>query len=83
MIGRVIGKLDAGAPLFCHDPHINWRYNFRKTVPVYRQPVPFGEVEEHRRIAARGNDSPGRAVGLSRRSSRYSCPLTNCTRSFR
>ena len=44
IIRRVIGKLDADAPLFCHDPHIKWRHTFGKTVPVYRQPVPFGEV---------------------------------------
>jgi hypothetical protein len=64
IIRRVIGKLDADAPLFCHDPHIKWRHTFGKTVPVYRQPVPFGEIEEHCRIAARGNDSSGRGSRL-------------------
>ena len=64
IIRQVIGKLDAGAPLFCHHPHFKWRRACRKAVPVHRQPVPFGEVEEHCRIAARGDDPPGRGIGL-------------------
>src|SRR6202790_1248030 len=64
IIRQVIGKLDADAPLFCHDPHFKWRRVCRKAVPVHRQPVPFGEVEEHCRIAARGNDSSGRGSRL-------------------
>ena len=64
IIRQVIGKLDADAPLFCHDPHFKWRRACRKAVPVHRQPVPFGEVEEHCRIAARGNDPSGRGIGL-------------------
>jgi len=62
MIRQVIGKLDADAPLICHDPHFNWRRAGRKPVPVHRQPVPFGEIKEHRRIAARGNNPPGRGI---------------------
>jgi hypothetical protein len=64
IIRQVIGELDASAPLVCHDPHFKWRRACRKAVPVQRQPVPFGEVEEHRRIAARGNDPSGRGIGL-------------------
>jgi len=64
IIRQVIGKLDAGAPLFRHEPHFKRRRACRKPVPVHRQPVPFGYVEEHCRIAARGNDPPGRGIRL-------------------
>ncbi len=60
IIRRVIGKLDADAPFFCHDPHIKGRHIFGKTVAVDRQPVSFGEVEEHCRIAACSNDASRR-----------------------
>jgi len=83
IVRQVIGKLDADAPLFCHDPHLKWRRTCRKAVPVHRQPMSLGKVEEHSRIATCGNDPPGRRISLSRCSSRYSCPVTHCTRSFR
>jgi hypothetical protein len=63
-IGQVIGKRDADAALLCHDPHFKWRRACRKAVPEHRQPVPFGEVEEHRRIATRGEDSSGSGTRL-------------------
>ena len=47
IVRQVIGKLDADAPLFCHDPHFKWRRVCRKAVPEHRQPVSLGEVEEH------------------------------------
>src|SRR5580692_6823055 len=64
IVRNIIVKFDAGAPVFGHDPHFKWRCAGRKAVPVHRQPVPFGEVEQHCRIAARGNDSPSRGLGL-------------------
>jgi len=64
MVRQVAGQLDADAPLLCHDPHFKRRRACRKPVTVHRQPVPFGEVEEHCRIAAGGNDPPGRGVRL-------------------
>src|ERR1700731_434961 len=62
IIRQVIGKLDADAPLFCHDSHFKWRRACRKSVSEHRQPVPFGEVEEHCRIAARGKDPSSRGI---------------------
>src|SRR6202022_496793 len=62
IIRQVIGELDADAPLFCHDSHFKWRRACRKTVSEHRQPVPFGEVEEHCRIAARGKDPSSRGI---------------------
>ena len=83
-LGRqVIGKLDADTPLFCHHPHLKWRRTCRKAVPEHRQPVSLGEVEEHCRITARGDDRRVGESGLSRCSSRYCCPIMHCTRSFR
>jgi hypothetical protein len=64
IVRQVIGKLDAVSPLFRHDPHFKRRSACRKTVPVYRQPVPLGEVEKHGRAATRGNDPPGRGIRL-------------------
>jgi len=64
IVGQVIGKLDADAPLFCHDPHFKWRRACRKAVPEHRQPVSLGEVEEHCRITALGNDPSGGGIGL-------------------
>ena len=41
-IGRqVIGKLDADAPLSCHDPHFNWRRARRKAIPQTTTSVPW------------------------------------------
>src|SRR5262245_36675199 len=46
IVRQVIGKLDADAPLFCHDPHFEWRRACRKAVPEHRQPMSLGEVED-------------------------------------
>jgi hypothetical protein len=62
IIRHVIGELDADAPLFCHDSHFKWRRACRKTISEHRQPVPFREVEEHCRIAARGKDPSSRGI---------------------
>ena len=62
IIRHVIGKLNTGTPLFCHDPHFQWWRACRKAVPEHRQPVSFGEIEEHRRITACGNDPPGGGI---------------------
>jgi hypothetical protein len=62
IIRQVISKLDAASSLMCHDPHFKRRDLCRKAVPVHRQPVPLGEVEKYCRIAACGNDPPGRGV---------------------
>src|ERR1700730_7263279 len=64
IIRQVISELDATSSLFCHDPHFKGRCACRKAVPVYRQPVPLGEVEEYCRIATCGNDPPGRGIWL-------------------
>jgi len=64
MVRQVIGKLDADAPLFCHDPHFKWRRACRKAVPEHRQLVPFGEVEEHCRITAHCDNPSGRGIRL-------------------
>jgi hypothetical protein len=62
IVRQVIGKLDADAPLFCHDPHFKRRCVCRKAVPEHRQPVSLVEVEEHCRITALGNDPSGRGI---------------------
>jgi len=62
MIRQVIGKRCAISPVLCHDPHFKRRRTCRKAVPVHRQPMSPGEVEEHRRIAACGNHPPGRRI---------------------
>ena len=64
MVRHVIGKLDADPPLFCHHPHLKWRRACRKAVPEHRQPVSLGEVEEHCRITALGDDPSGGGFGL-------------------
>ena len=64
IIRQVIGKRAAASPLFRHDPHFEGRSAGWKAVPVYRQPVALGEVEEHRRIATCGDDPPGRGIRL-------------------
>jgi len=64
MIRQVIGKRDALSPVACHDPHFNGRSTCRKAIPVHRQPMSPGKIEEHRRIAACGNDPPGRRIRL-------------------
>jgi hypothetical protein len=63
IVRNVIRKLDADAPLFCHDPHFKWRRACRKAIPEPRQPVALGEVEEHCRITALGNDPSGGGIG--------------------
>src|SRR5215472_8944535 len=83
IVRHVIGKLDADPPLFCHHPHFKWWRACRKAVPEHRQPVSLGEVEEHCRITALGDDPSCGESGLSRCSSRYCCPIMHCTRSFR
>jgi hypothetical protein len=64
MIRQVIGKLDAVSSVLCHDPHFRGRSTWRKAVPVHRQPMSLGKVEEHCRIATGGNDPPGRGIRL-------------------
>ena len=64
MVRQVISKLDAASPVSCHDPHFKGRSSCRKAVPVHRQPMSLGKVEEHSRIATCGNDPPGRGIGL-------------------
>ena len=64
IVRHVIGKLDADPPLFCHHPHFKWRRACRKAAPEYRQPVSLGEVEEHCRITALGDDPSGGGIGL-------------------
>jgi hypothetical protein len=64
IVRHVIGKLDAGVPLRCHDPHVKWPSAGRKPVPEHRQPMPFGEIEEHCRMAAGGNDPSRRRFRL-------------------
>jgi hypothetical protein len=64
IIRQVFGKLDTASPLFCHDPHFKRRSACRKTLPVYRQPVSPGEVEEYCRVATCGNDPAGRGIRL-------------------
>src|SRR5215469_17974741 len=62
VVRQVIGKLDADASLFCHDPHFKWRRACREAVPEHRQPVSLGEVEEHCRITALRNDPSGGGI---------------------
>jgi hypothetical protein len=64
IIRQVIGKRDAVSPVLCHDPHFKGRRACRKAVPVHRQPMPPGKVEEHRRIATCRDDPPGRRIWL-------------------
>jgi hypothetical protein len=64
VVRHIIGKLYAGAPLCCHHPHLRRRCAGRKPVPEHRQPMPFGEIEEHCRIAAGSDDPSGRRVWL-------------------
>jgi hypothetical protein len=64
MVRQVIGKLDAVSSIPCHDPHLKRRSACRKAVPVHRQPMSPGKVEEHCRIATCGNDPPGRGIRL-------------------
>jgi hypothetical protein len=62
IVRQIIIKLNAGASFVCHDAHFKWRRACWKPVPVHRQPVPLGDVEEHCRVAAGGNDAPGRRI---------------------
>ena len=64
IIRHVIGKFDAVSSVSCHDPHFKGRGACRKAVPVHREPMSLGKVEEHSRIATFGNDSAGRGIGL-------------------
>ena len=64
IIRQVISKLDAVSAVLCHDPHFKGRSACRKAVPVHRQPMSLGKVEEHSRIATCGNDPPGRRIRL-------------------
>jgi hypothetical protein len=64
IIRQVIGKLDAVSSVLCHDPHFKGRRTCREAVPVHRQPMSLGKVEEHCRIATCGNDPPGRRIRL-------------------
>ena len=64
MVRQVIGKRDAVSSVLCHEPHFNGRRACRKAAAVHRQPMSLGKVEEHSRIAACGNDPPGRKIRL-------------------
>ena len=64
IIRQVISKRDAASSVLCHDPHFKGRRTCRKAVPVHRQPMSLGKVEEHCRIATCGNDPPGRRIRL-------------------
>jgi hypothetical protein len=64
IIRQVISKRDAISPVLRHDPHFKGRSTCRKAVPVHRQPMSLGKVEEHCRIATCGNDPPGRRIRL-------------------
>ena len=64
MVRQVTGELDAVSSLGRHEPHLNGRRTGWNAVPINRQPVPLGEVEEHCRIAARGDDPPRRGIRL-------------------
>ena len=64
IIRQVISKRDALSSISCHDSHFKRRSTCRKAAPVHRQPMPFGKVEEHCRIAACGDDPPGRRIRL-------------------
>src|SRR5216683_1197848 len=64
IVRQVISKLDPVSSVLCHDPHFEGRSACRKAVPVHRQPMSLGKVEEHSRIATCGNDPPGRGIGL-------------------
>ncbi len=64
IIRHVIGKLDAVSTVSCHDPHFKRRSACRKAVPVHRQPMSLGKVEEHSRIATCGNDPPRWGIRL-------------------
>src|SRR3981189_116159 len=64
IVRQVISKLDAVSSVLCHDPHFEGRSACRKAVPVHRQPMSLGKVEEHSRIATCGNDPPGRGFTL-------------------
>src|SRR6202023_2941858 len=55
---------DAVSSVLCHNPHFKGRRTCRKAVPVHRQPMSPGKVEEHSRIATCGNDPPGRRIRL-------------------
>jgi hypothetical protein len=64
IIRHVISKYDAISPGLCHDPHFKGRRICRKAVPVHRQPMSLGKVEEHGRVATGGDDPPGRRISL-------------------
>ncbi len=64
IIRQVISERDAISPVSCHDPHFKGWRTCRKAVPVHRQPMSLGKVEEHCRIATCGNDPPGRRIRL-------------------
>jgi hypothetical protein len=83
IVRHVIGKLDAGVPLRCHDrmssgqaPVANRFRNIDSQCPLVksRNIAEWQQAATTRRVA----DS-----GLSRCSLRYSCPATHRTRSFR
>ena len=41
IVRQVIGKLDADAPLSCHDPHFKWRRARRKAIPEHDNQCPL------------------------------------------
>ena len=64
MVRQVTSEFDAVSSLCRHESHLKGRRTGWKAVPINCQPVPLGEVEEHCRIAARGNDPPRRGIRL-------------------
>jgi hypothetical protein len=59
MVGHVVRKMDARGPRLRVDAHLQGRQISPQRRLVHRQPVPLLEFEEHRRIAA-GGDDPSR-----------------------
>ncbi len=60
IVGYVLGQRHAIWPLGGHDPHFQWSNRQGQPPAKDRQPMAFGEVEEHRRVAtARHHTSRG------------------------
>ena len=59
---QVIGKLDADAPLSCHDPHFKWRRARRKAIPEHDNQCP---LVKSRNIAELQHLAMTRRVGES------------------
>ena len=62
IVRQVIGKLDADAPLSCHDPHFKWRRARRKAIPERHNQCP---LVKSRNIAELQHLAMTRRVGES------------------